>query len=264
MEWVAPRGVGGQEEFHALQIAGGVADAPPHVATADPPRFWGHADAVALFVIADHRSHSVRAVSIFVVRNRLVVPRVVPAVVMVSLTGCRIPSPIAVLQGRVLPVIASVLPPDHDALTPKTQVPHGVRPYLADVPFNAVALPALTLHVGQDAHSGVYGIGAHVGVRHHAGHARQVSEVPGPPTVPIHPDDVLKVVSPVGKPLRLQPGPDGGLASIGSVHQRLVHEGPASRRIVDLGRAAQVSLLFHQDDETVIVKAGLAGHHPGA
>ena len=132
-KWVAAERIGGQEKFHAVSIAGRVAQAALHVAAADPGCAGSHANLVALAVIAQYRTHGVRAVLVVVEGRRCIRPGIVPVVVVVDLFRLA-DAPISMAQSRMLPIIAGILPGHNNPLAGETHVPNLIGVNLANVP----------------------------------------------------------------------------------------------------------------------------------
>ena len=117
---------------------------PVHVTAADPARPRRHAHLVAGAVIAYHRAHGVRAVTVVIAGHGRVggtevwgslVNRIVPGVVVIGAGA--IPAVVLLVDGRVTPVVAGVLTADDGALTGVTGGP-DLRHDLQDIPLHTL------------------------------------------------------------------------------------------------------------------------------
>ncbi len=186
------------------------------------------------------------------------VDAVVPVVVVVG--GAAVPAAVVQLEGRVVPLVAGVLPADDDALAGVAQGPHVGRVYIADVGLDAVrggqgqgrpigGLPKLAADLWVGVEAGDIGAGGEL--RHEAGVASDPDEI----------DDVERAV---GHALGCQPGQQRALGGLGRVQEGLEHVvGPRLAR-GQVGSGAEGGLLGeHYQKFGLLPAGGLLGHPAG-
>ena len=126
--------VRGEKELETLQVGCRAAPASIHIATADPGSARSHADLIASTVVSDGRAHRVGPMSIIITGlgrisaadTTAAVDGVMPVVIVAG--AGTVPATILLLERRMKPIIAGVLPPDHE---PLTGIPH--RPHIVGV-----------------------------------------------------------------------------------------------------------------------------------
>src|SRR4030067_2703078 len=112
------------DPLETLSVGGRCANPAVHISAADPPGSGCHADLVPASIIPNHDTHGMGAVPVIVTRKWGICPTgpsaggrmdgIVPTVVVLS--RCTVPAAITGFKGRVVPLVAGVLPGDDHIL----------------------------------------------------------------------------------------------------------------------------------------------------